>query len=121
MTFLLLAGEQPFATVPFKGIKMRKKQLMDYCKQIEERNLKLRREIDEVKRGADELAVTLDAILAAVVDRFGDFEIDMPKIGRSVNATAEDGKLKISRKDAQEPINPADDEKCEGLDTTTSS
>lgn len=85
---------------------MRKKQLIKYCSEIEDRNLKLRREIDETKRGADEMAKALDAILAEIVKNYGEITIDLPKVGNTVSVRKEDEKLIISaneRKDAQGP------------------
>ena len=102
---------------------MRKKQLIKYCSELEERNLKLRRENDEVKRGADQVSKAVDAILAEVVKKFGDFEIDMPVVGNTVDVQKDGEKLVITaKKDAQGPYACGGDEKCQEVkaDTTRS-
>ena len=99
---------------------MRKKQLIAYCSDIEDRNLRLRREIDETKRGVDQLTKALDAILAEIVDKYGDIEIDAPKVGKTVVVRKEGDKLYISKyegKDAQGPYS-CGEEKCEDLQNT---
>lgn len=100
---------------------MRKSQLEEYCKTIEEKNLRLRREIDEVKRGSADLAKMTDAILYEVVKKYGDIEIDRPTIGNKVAFKFEEKTLLISKRDAQEPNNSCGEEKCEEKDTTTES
>lgn len=85
---------------------MRKKQLIAYCAEIEQKNLKLRRELDETKRGADDLMRVSDAILAEIVKNYGEITIDIPKVGNTVTAVKDGEKLHISakeRKDAQGP------------------
>jgi hypothetical protein len=99
---------------------MRKKQLEEYCKTIEERNLRLRREIDEVKRGSADVGRMTDAILYEVVKKYGDLEIDLPTIGNEVSFKVEDKKLFITKKDAQEPIKSCG-ETCQEKDITTES
>ena len=75
---------------------MRGKGIKAYCRMIEERDRRLRQRIRATERGADEMHVLLNAILAAVVDRFGDFDIEMPKVGQTVMVDKRDGRLYIS-------------------------
>lgn len=100
---------------------MRKRQLMEYCKMIEERNLRLRRDIDEVKKGAEDIAKMTDAILYEIVEKFGDVEIARPTVGNKVAFKFEEKTLLIMKRDAQEPDKSCGEEKCEEKDTTTES
>ena len=99
---------------------MNKKELTAYCARIEKKNLELRRENDEIKRGADEMARAVDAILAEVVKKFGDFEIDMPVVGNTVDVQKDGETLVITaKKDAQGPYACGGDEKCQEVKANT--
>ena len=75
---------------------MRGKGMKAYCRMIEKRDRILRQRVRASEQGADEIHALLNAILAAVTDRFGNFDIEMPKVGRSVTVERKDDRLFIS-------------------------
>jgi len=75
---------------------MRGKGMKAYCRMIEKRDRILRQRVRASEQGADEIHALLNAILAAVTDRFGDFDIEMPKVGRSVTVERKNDRLFIS-------------------------
>lgn len=81
---------------------MRGKGIKRYCRMIEKKNMKLRQLSREIQQGAGELQALLNAILAAVVEKFGDFDIEVPKIGKNVKVEKRDDRLYISS-DTQRP------------------
>ena len=98
---------------------MRGKGIRGYMRSIEMRNRDLRKSLRETEQGADEVNALVCAILAAVVDKFGAFDIEMPNIGRNVKCEKKDGRLYLSSaEDAQGP-DTCGEEKCqEGTSTT---
>ena len=77
----------------------RGKGMKAYVRSIEIRNRDLRKQIYETKCGANQVHAMTNAILAAVVDKFGPFEIDMPKLGGRIKAEHKEGKLYLTRAD----------------------
>ena len=97
--------------------------LKAYCRIMEQRNMDLRKALRQTERGADEIDQLVNAILAAVVDRFGEFEIDPPVIGRKVTVEKRDGKLHLSplaaeNMDTREPYARGETSCQEGTSTT---
>lgn len=98
---------------------MRGKNIRNYLKMIELKNRDLRQALKQTERGADEINALVNAILAAVVDEFGAFDIEMPKIGRNVTCEKRDGRLYLSPgKDTQGPDTCGDTKCQEGTSTT---
>lgn len=90
---------------------MRGKHAKVYMRTIEEKNYALRRRVQAMQEGTKQISGLVNGILAELVDRFGAFDIEIPKENRPVSVKKENGRLYIAlpdadpdeNKDAREP------------------